>query len=79
MKDKCITEWSRGIETSTNMLMFKNLKPTFEMSQYLLTVSNVKLKQYITAIRLSSHNLLIEYGRHRNIPRNERHCNNMYK
>jgi len=43
------------------------------MSQYLLTVSNVKLRQYITAI--SSHNLLIEYVRQRNIPRNERHCN----
>ena len=75
LKDTCITEWRRGIETSPTMLMFKNLKPTFEISQYLLTVSNVKLRQYITAIRLSSHNLLIEYGRHRNIPRNERHCN----
>ena len=53
--------------------MFKKFKPTFEISQFLLTVSNVKLRQYITAI--SSHNLLIEYGRHRNIPRNERHCN----
>ena len=55
--------------------MFRNLKTTFEISQYLLTVSNVKLRQYITKIRLSSHNLLIEYGRHWNIPRNERHCN----
>jgi len=75
LKDTFITEWSLGIETSPTMLMFKNRKPTFEISQYLLTVSNVKLRQYITAIRLSPHNLLIEYGRHMNIPRNERHCN----
>jgi len=44
--------------------MFKHFKPTFEMSQYLLTVSNVKLRQYTTQHRLSPHNLLIEYGRH---------------
>ena len=74
LKDTFITEWRRGIGTSPTMFMFKNLKP-FGISQYLLTVSNVKLRQYITKNRLSSHSRLTEYGRHRNIPRNERHCN----
>jgi len=70
LKDTFITEWRRGIGTSPTMLMFKNLKP-FGISQYLLTVSNVKLRLYITKKRLSSHSRLTEYGRHRNIPRNE--------
>jgi len=30
LKDTFITECRRGIETSPTMLMFKNLKPTFE-------------------------------------------------
>ena len=66
---------NRKIRVVKYWLKLNPLKPTFKISQYLFTVSNVKLRQYIKAIRLSSHNLLIEYWRHRNIPRNERHCN----
>ena len=29
-----ITEWRRCSDTSPTMLMFRNYKPTFEMSQY---------------------------------------------
>jgi len=35
LKDTFITDWRRGIETSPTMLMFKNLKLTFELSQFL--------------------------------------------
>jgi len=42
-----ITEWRGGIETSPIMPMFKNLKPTFESSQYLLTVSTITIEDHI--------------------------------
>jgi hypothetical protein len=44
------------------------------MADYLTLMENKKYRNVITKIRLSSHCLEIEQGRHRNIPRNERLC-----
>jgi len=50
------------------------LKPTFERSSYLDLIENKKHRRIIAKMRLSSHKLLIETGRHHNIDRNERIC-----
>ena len=44
------------------------------MSSYLVTVKNIKLGNIKVKIRLSSHQLCIETGRHRGIERTERKC-----
>ena len=42
--------------------------------KYLLRIANVKHRQSLSRLRLSSHSLNIETGRHKNIPRENRTC-----
>jgi hypothetical protein len=37
-----------------------------------LSISNFEYRKLITKLRISEHNLLIEMGRHLNIPREQR-------
>ena len=46
----------------------------FEISEYLLQIKNRKYRQILSRIRLSSHQLAVEKGRHINIERNQRKC-----
>ena len=39
-----------------------------------LSISNFEYRKLITKLRISEHNLLIEKGRHLNIPRDQRLC-----
>jgi hypothetical protein len=39
-----------------------------------LSISNFEYRKLITKLRISEHNLLIEKGRHLNIPRDQRVC-----
>ena len=45
------------------------------MESYLLQLSNLKNRQFITKFRSSDHNLEIEKGCYKNIPREQRLCN----
>lgn len=74
LKDLFITEWSQGIGLSTSLTLYKELKQVFEISPYLLKLKNRKHRNAIAKIRLSSHSLNIETGRHRNIDRSQRKC-----
>ena len=74
LRDIYITEWREGINLSTALYMYKEIKQTFELSSYLLVIHKRKLRNAIAKLRLSSHRLSIEVGRHRNIPRWERKC-----
>jgi hypothetical protein len=57
--------------------LFSNLKQNLSVESY-LSISNFEYRKPITKLRISEHNLLIEKGRHLNIPREQRlcsHCN----
>ncbi|MEW8545252.1 MAG: hypothetical protein AB2693_17140, partial [Candidatus Thiodiazotropha sp.] len=75
LRDVYITEWNHGLSLSTSSLLYKEMKQSFEMSPYLLIVRNKKYRNAIAKIRLSSHQLNIETGRHTNIERSNRKCN----
>ena len=72
--DLYINEWHRDVDSRSSLMLFKELKYVFEPSPYLKTMSNHKFRHVISKIRLSSHQLYIEQGRHVNVPRNERKC-----
>ena len=55
------------------LLFFGKLKNHFGAEDYLL-MTNAKLRQKITQLRLSSHKLEIEVGRHKGVNRDERIC-----
>ena len=50
------------------------MKTIFELSDYLMRISNVKCTNIISKLRLSAHNLAIERGRHQNVERRLRKC-----
>jgi hypothetical protein len=56
------------------MILYKELKPVFERSVYIDIVENKKHRNIIAKLRLSSHKLFIETGRHQNIVRDQRKC-----
>ena len=74
LRDQYVSEWRVNVDSSTSLILYKELKPVFERSLYLDVIDNKKHRNIIAKIRLSSHNLLIETGRHYSISRNERKC-----
>ena len=42
--------------------------------KYLTEIKNKPLRKQVTRFRLSNHSLMIETGRHRNIPKEQRNC-----
>ena len=75
LRDVFITEWNHGLSLSSSSMLYKEMKQSFEMSPYLLIIQNKKHRNAIAKLRLSSHQLNIETGRHTNIERLDRKCN----
>ena len=73
--DMYIGLWLNDLNVKSSLTLYKELKHRFELSDYLNIIQNFNLRKYISKLRLSSHMLKIESGRHTNIPKNERKCN----
>ena len=56
-------------------LYYDKIKPNFCKENYLDSVKNAAFRYRTTRLRISAHDLEIETGRYKAIPRNERHCN----
>lgn len=72
--DSFITQSREGIRNSSSLSLYKELTITFEIAPYLKLLCNAKYRHTLAKIRLSSHALAIETGRHRGIPRENRKC-----
>ena len=72
--DTFITESREGIRNSSSLLLFKELSIIYETVPYLKLLYNAKYRNALAKIRLSSHSLAIETGRHNGIPRENRKC-----
>ena len=53
--------------------MVREIKLNIE-SSYIRSMEHTKYRNTLAELRLSSHQLNIEVGKHNNIPRNERKC-----
>ena len=60
---------------SSTLFLYCKLKNDIILEPYLLQLSNFKNRQLIAKFRSSGHNLEIEKGRCKNIPRLQRLCN----
>ena len=69
------TSWTNklALPDQTRLKVYQIIKKEFEPSKH-LDLTQFELRQIISKIRCSDHNLEIEKGRHRNIPRGERIC-----
>ena len=72
--DSFIGELRGGLEASGSMSTYKEINQNFELSPYLLKVHNRKNRNALAKLRLSSHSLMIESGRHNGIARENRRC-----
>lgn len=61
------------LDQKSKLYLFSNLKQNLSVESY-LSISNFEYRKLITKLRISEHNLLIEKGRHLNIPREQRLC-----
>ena len=72
--DTFITESREGIRSSSSLSLFKELNTTYEIAPYLKLLCLDKHRAALAKLRLSSHSLAIETGRHSCIPRENRKC-----
>ena len=72
--DNYLQELREGLRTSTSVTLYRELNANFEISPYLKILCNWKHCTAIAKLRLSSHSLNIESGRHHGVPRGERKC-----
>ena len=59
LKDMYITECREGVRSRTSLMLYREIKNVFEISEYLLQIKNRKYRQILSKIRLSSHQLAI--------------------
>ncbi|XP_078312623.1 uncharacterized protein LOC144619140 [Crassostrea virginica] len=74
LKDHFIQNLQSKIQCEAKCYMYKYLVDNFCLQFYLEKSIPKLYKKCITKIRVSSHNLCIESGRHKNIPRDKRFC-----
>ena len=69
-----ISGWRFGVEICSSLTCYREIKCTFDRADYLQVLENRKNRNVIAKLRLSSHKLFVETGRHRQIPRQDRKC-----
>ena len=72
-KEKTMEKVSNFSETS-KLHLYSKLKHDLNMEEYLIFESSFKNRQLLSKFRTSDHCLLIETGRHKKIPRQQRLC-----
>ena len=59
---------------SSKLRTYAIFKNSIGTEKYLTDIKNPEIRRIVTKLRLSNHNLMIEIGRHRKIPKELRHC-----
>jgi hypothetical protein len=78
LQDQYVTNWHSMIDNSPKCILYKNIKQSFSVENYLL-ICPLPISKLILKIRTSNHSLPIETGRYNNIERAERLCDHCKK
>ena len=74
LRDVYITELYANMEACTSLILYRQIQPCFKRANYLNIIDIPKYRNALAKLRLNSHKLNIETGRHRQIERNLRIC-----
>lgn len=74
LKDQYLQIWSNEYFENRKLLLYRNFKSSFGFELYLDCIDIIKFRRSLPAFRCSSHQLMIEKGRHIGIPRENRFC-----
>ena len=77
--DTYTQDWHSAINNSGRLMTCCNFKEENKLEKYLYCIQTKRFRIALTKLRLSSHDLAIERGRHVHVPRNERYCRNCTK
>ena len=72
--DNFLVEFRNGLNVCTSMVLYRELYQNFQLSPYLISLNNRKHRNSLAKLRLSSHQLFIETGRHTGVDRRNRKC-----
>ena len=72
--EKVITNKLAKFDHSSKLYLYSGLKTTFKLEEYLKQLKKINSRQLITKFRISDHNLEVEVGRYKKIPRDQRIC-----
>ena len=65
-----------NMNNDSKLFLYSQLKTQIKLEEYLLKETSFKNRQLLTKFRISDHSLKIEIGRYRNIPKEQRLCDN---
>ena len=77
LEEQYVRFWKDQIQQQENqgkLRTFKKFKTNLNYEEYLGDISNIKHRQAVTKLRISSHRLPVESGRYNNIPFDKRTC-----
>ena len=74
LHDQYYQNWYSTLNTSPKLETYNIIKTNYNIEKYIDCVTNIKHRLALTRFRCSAHNLAIEEGRYRNIPRENRIC-----
>lgn len=72
--DLYLNKWSGDVAELSSSYLFKILEKEFSLADYLYKIDEFNTRKWISRLRLASHSLSIETGRHENIERRNRFC-----
>jgi hypothetical protein len=64
------------MNNDSKLFLYSQLKTQIKLEEYLLKETSFKNRQLLTKFRICDHSLKIEIGRYRNIPKEQRLCDN---
>jgi len=73
---KCINSWYHNLRLFPKLDLYRYIKTDYRIAPHILYITNRNHQKALTRLRVSSHNLNIELGRHTRptIPRDQRIC-----
>ena len=75
LERKYVSLWKTKKADGTSRLQFYNsVSDNYQLEPYLIHIKHEKHRQALCKLRISAHDLLIEIGRHKNIPKQDRKC-----
>ena len=74
LKDCYLQHWYSNMETCSKLHIYRFIKTTYDQERYLDVLNLRKFRHSYAQFRTGVHDLEIERGRYRNVPRNERIC-----
>ena len=75
LKDKYEQYFHNTISLNSKLTKYSNIKKNYKYESFLSNILNVNFRKSVTRFRICAHQLPIEYGRYKNIPRDQRLCN----